>query len=80
MKTNQLPAEALAYVEDFLRNMGTLGCSVFGIIACDKPNLNVALMRNTDGDPVKQAEILLAIIKGAATDGRLTKHTMPPLA
>jgi hypothetical protein len=76
---NQLPAEAVILMEQFLRDASKLGCGVFGIVFQIEPEPGMGLMRTSDQDPVAEAEAMLRLIKRAKQDGRLAPQLIEPV-
>ena len=73
---NVLSVEVLCLMEQFVRDMTQHNCGVFGLVYCGEPYA-MGLIRNSAGSPVRQASILVEIVKQAADDGRIEEHIVP---
>lgn len=76
---NQLPEDARALVDQFLRDMTGRGIGVFGLVYQMDPEPVMVVMRNRDTDPVQQAQMVLDIVRSAVHDGRVEHYTVTPV-
>lgn len=78
-KSNQLPEEVTALLDQFLRDMTGRGVGVFGLVYVMEPEPAMTIMQNRNADPVSQAESVLHIVRAAVQDGRIDHHHVTPL-
>lgn len=62
---NILPLEVSSIVERFLRDMSRNNCGVFGLVWQADLEAGAAIIRNSAGDPLEQAEMIVQIIERA---------------
>jgi hypothetical protein len=78
-KPNRMTPEAREVIDQFLRDITALKCGIIGLVYCAEPEPAMTILRNRPGSPVAQAESMLAIIKSAEHDGRITEEPVQPL-
>ena len=76
--SNTLPEEAIALMEQFVRDISKTGCAVFGVIYRVEPEPGIALMRNTSGNPVHTLNMLRDIVQQACDDNRIEDRPVLP--
>lgn len=76
---NKLPDEAIALMEQFIRDITKHKCAVIGMVLCTEPALGIGMMRNTTGDPVPLMHALTRIIERAQEQGSIIDVPVLPL-
>lgn len=60
-----LPEDAIALIEQFLRDLSKIDCAVVGMVFCDKPKPGLGFIRNVSGDPVVLAKKFASLMESA---------------
>lgn len=68
-----LPLEVNSIIERFIRDMTRQNCGVFGMVWQLEPEVGMTILRNSSGDPLVQAQTLVAIIDQAQQDQRIVE-------
>lgn len=68
-----LPLEVNSIIERFIRDMTRHNCGVFGLMWCADPKHGMAILRNSSGDPLEQAKMVIKVIEDAQQDGRVVE-------
>ena len=76
---NKLPDEAIALMENFVRDITKLRCAVIGMVLCTEPDLGIGMMRNTTGDPVPLMRAVTRIVEAAQEQGSIIDVPVLPL-
>jgi hypothetical protein len=63
--SNRLSDDAVALMEQFIRDITAKGYAVFGLVFRTDPTIQMGMMRNTKDDPVKVMQIMTNVIKSA---------------